>query len=633
VTEEFTDLPPADDDDFRAAPKAEAASTGTQAHYAYINGELDWFYGKSSKRWVANFCPEVTEECTIYGSEGVESGAAYVVHCTQEGVSQDITIEKEELGSERTLYRTIRNQTPRAFSFLTGRDVFAAANQFTAGDVVHSDRYSAWGWVQSPVGLGFISPGAGGILTVDGVDTTVMHSGFTDGTPERYKLYGKGMRPAESAEDYARSARAFHDLLLAFPAQVTLTLVETILGSTLQSIGDLTSAPPLPHLFGKTGQLKTSLGLIGLSLLGTFDAQGSTIPEAWTSTPTTWNHALHIARDHPMLFDDFKIAAVRPTDVSNLVQNYADRTTRSRMTNEIKRRESLVPQAFLISTGEDRWEMEESVAARVLSVEIPTLANGSPAWKQRLANVDRLQRHVREGALQLVGGTWVRWLARQGEPFLHARVTEDRVRQRRAFDLPLHARTIETVRTLRIIEGLTTDFITEEYPSLTEEWGVLCAENEQAMATWLVTEGEEARELSLSRQLLAALRESLITGGMRLQERGGTYSYGDSFAEVAGYYDAEGVYLTEKTTWEWYERRQTRRGAGGHALSYWRSTCRDAKHELGATPGVVTNWIGRGHRALLIPHETAELLGVRERTNGMPYEMYGRNFGYQAPDL
>jgi len=640
VTEEFTDLPPADDDDdftADAAPKA-AALAAAGARYVYADTELSWLATTGSKhgRWIANFCPEVTEECTIYGSEGVESGAEYTLRCTQESARQDITIEREQLRSERTLYATIRDQVPRTFSFLTGRDIFAAANQFAAGEVLHSDRYSAWGWVQSPVGLGFISPGAGGILTVDGIKDSIAHSGFTDGTPERYKLYGKGMRPAESAEDYARSAEAFYDLLFAFPAQVMLTLIETILGSMLQSIGGLTSAPPLPHLFGKTGQLKTSLALIGLSLMGTFDAQGSTIPEAWTSTPTTWNHALHIARDHAMLFDDFKASMAKSLDVSRTVQNYADRTTRSRMTNEIKRRESLVPQAYLISTGEDRWEMEESVAARVLSIEIPTLQNGSNEWKARLGRVDTLQQHVRDGSLQLVGGTWGRWLARQGEPFLRTRITEERARQRRVFDLPFHARTVETVRTLRIIERLLTDCITEEYPSLAETWAVRCAESTQAQAEWLVTEAEEAQDLSPIRQLLTMQREALLTGNVQLQERGGTYGYSygggglNLSAEVIGYFDEQGIYLTEYASWGWFERQHVR--LGRRVLSYWRTACRDAKHELGAER-VPAHWIGRGIHALRIPHEEAELLGVCERLNGMPFELYGRNFGYQAPEL
>lgn len=180
------------------------------------------------------------------------------------------------------------------------------------------------------------------------------------GAAYRYNL------PAKPAEpDVARAVQLARELLDVAPRHITWPLLSHLYSAPLSPCMPVHQRAVM-HVVGVTGSWKTTLSTLFLCLWGDFSDGLPT--ETWASTPNYLGRMGFTLKDLPMLIDDYKPSMVRSRDVTRLVQNYADGTSRGRMNADSSLKTSYPIRAAILSTGEESLGVEASVAARVLSL-------------------------------------------------------------------------------------------------------------------------------------------------------------------------------------------------------------------------------------------------------------------------
>jgi hypothetical protein len=511
---------------------------------------------------VCSFKPQLTEECVVYGPDGQAVGSTYTLHCTQGSENCDVTLESGDLLSERARHAAFVRPDgglSKNFQFDDGRlwDVWQAGKQF-GGELVQTSRYAMTGWAANTAS--YILPETFGAITAGGSDGTFLHNGFKQHLPEIWKLYGLGVRPVTSADDHASASAALADLFVLQVPSVIVPLLDGIFGATLLSIG-LNSSLPIIHFWGRTGMFKTSTVLASMSLVGQFRRAPT---ETWKSTPGVIQQRLHTARDLPLLVDDFRPSDQRAAALGQIIQSYGDRVARSRLgegANRQKAAETYTPYALMISTGEDRLQEAESAAARVFNIAFPEHPHGSPELKDRLRRLKRVQEHASRGALGLVGGTWLQYIARRLEKTGRDRFAAqlEEVHQEeltKLGDLSIHARVIDTLGTLRVIERLVLDFLSADFVTFAPRWARLCTDYWTAQERWLVDEAQEAQERTPVRIVFGAINESFEE--VQFQRIDATDFHGSITGTIVGFFDDEWLYFSENTTMRWFRQWSAR---------------------------------------------------------------------------
>jgi hypothetical protein len=255
-------------------------------------------------------------------------------------------------------------------------------------DPVDRHIYTHTGWRELNGRKLFLLPQ--GALGVDGYEVSLQNLPIG----ERYAL------PASPTPvDALKSTRLTIELLDVADRTVTWPLLSHALGAPL--------APFLPtrqrsllHLTGTTGSWKTTLATLSLCMWGDFT---DGLPVAtWASTPYYLGRIGFTLKDLPFLIDDYKPSVVKDKGVIGLIQNYADGTARGRLNADASLKTSYPVRGTIISTGEDHLNLEASVAARVLTIEISR-------GQVNLAKVTEAQRSA--GELNVITSCYISWIA------------------------------------------------------------------------------------------------------------------------------------------------------------------------------------------------------------------------------
>jgi len=304
-------------------------------------------------------------------------------------------------------------------------------------------------------------------------------------------------------------------------------------------------------------------------------------PASWTSTTAWLQLMLHNCKDLTLLVDDFKQIRAR-RDVYDLLQNYADKTTRGRSTTRQTAQTSLRPRGLLLSNGEDVWEDEAATVARTIVVD---LMRGDID----IERLDDVAARAKAGQLQLFGGAYLSWLAGQasildGQYLPREQDRWQRVLRRRAGE-GVHLRLLATIASLLACASVVIQFVRAAYGDECARWlqeavtlalphmlGKMDEQAEQvrALAPWervahTVSNGMLARELTLWPH------KGLVGGARRLPDA--------PRADIGGFYfeDAGEVYVlvTEHLTFPWIKRHLRRQGED--VRFSWQAVVQDAK--------------------------------------------------------
>lgn len=597
-------------DDFFTADADAIDASRRERDYLWDPGDGVLYY----KRWlgnakspkleeVCNFVPKILVEYEVDDGDQVTRSwkCRFILN---DGRYYDLTLSEEDRSSGNKVTAALA-KLPAMFSIRARQHlhVIPAMQDLSGNDYDHQHEFAMTGWVESNGVRKYILPSSMGAIGPDGLDTSIVID--PDNLPEDATIteqdlapYGRAVRPPLTLEEAESAWNAFWTLLNAGAVPKTTAILLQIIAGPLIPAG-AGESPPLVHVLGGTGTLKTSFCTTALSMFGTWKRDETPPPATWGSTPLYLQAMLHTTKDLTLLVDDYKAGVVdRQKEVVRLIQQYADRTARGRASVSGGTRKTKLPRGLLLSNGEDMWERTASAEARTIQIGL----------KPRDIDRERLgaaQESVQRGDLQRFGGMWLQWLAKHPEIFDNKVITSrrDSWRETLAKDNPLaHLRVLSSVAVLGAVGSVLVDFVREEFPDYEDS----VADAVGAATEMLVGGARESDRTVKSyapfRQLASAVSEAMAAHEVSLSPRGhtpesrGTEPIPNGFQRTItvgfwwdedGHYPQDGttlapgryVLLTQNTAMRWYRGALLR--SGEQAPFSWGSVVKDAVDNFG----------------------------------------------------
>ncbi len=237
------------------------------------------------------------------------------------------------------------------------RDKLREAIQRFSGTVSETRVYQHTGFVRLADGWGFLH--AGGVI-----GSCLPVAVELSGALARYRLPAT---VADGREGVRRTLALFE--LSPEPAISVLWCAVYLapLASILQP--DLTV-----WLWGRTGSFKSTLAALLLSHFGAFDRK--TLPADWSSTDNMLERLAFLAKDVPLVIDEFAPAGTRQEQqklvvkASRLIRAQGNLSGRGRMRADTSLRPAMPPRGLIIATAEMPPPLPESALARTVLVEL-----------------------------------------------------------------------------------------------------------------------------------------------------------------------------------------------------------------------------------------------------------------------
>lgn len=299
---------------------------------------------------LTNFTARIVAETLI--DDGDEQNESYTIEAHCGARTRRLEMRRGDFEGEGALARIVAALGARARvnPLAQNRVVLDAIKAFSQ-QVAEATVYTHTGWIR----------GGRYLLSNGYVDAEGWHPSLKCQLPEHLQRYQ--LRPAG---ELGLALALFDRLLELAPAAVMVPLLGGVL---LAPVAHTIDAPaPMVHIYGQTGSRKTSICCAALALWGQFLPASPT--DSWTSTSNSTQRLGWHLKDAPMLLDDYKLANVRPKDVTFLLQNYGDNMARGRLDGNSELTRVYPVRAILISSGEDQPEGEAAVLARILSVPV-----------------------------------------------------------------------------------------------------------------------------------------------------------------------------------------------------------------------------------------------------------------------
>ncbi|MEK7848987.1 MAG: DUF3854 domain-containing protein [Chloroflexota bacterium] len=217
---------------------------------------------------------------------------------------------------------------------------------------------------------------------------------------ERYSL---PLEPQEVKEAMMASL----DFLRVAPLPVTLPLWGAMYLAPLCPLVD----PAFTlWLIGPTGSLKSTLSALALSHYGRFTEK--TLPAAWKDTANYLEKRLFLAKDLPLVIDDFCPGGGRDQEIKAELVDRAqgNRAGRGRLRSDTSTRHRYIPRGVALATGEE-LPSGQSHLARTFMVEIDRSMVNLPQLTRCQKEAVRYP-HAMAGYIRWLAEGWERW---QGE--------------------------------------------------------------------------------------------------------------------------------------------------------------------------------------------------------------------------
>lgn len=285
----------------------------------------------------------------------------------------------------------------------------ARAIQEISMDTVQRERlFTCTGWREAGEQRGFLS--SSGWLTADGLDEQVRVD-LGSNNLQHYFL------PNESFENEA-AVRASLEFLSLGPRRVTAPLWAAMYAAPLSSLRSLNA---VISVYGTTQSGKSTIAHLALAHFGTGFIQGRDYhaPIDWTSTVTAIEAAMFLAKDVPLIIDDFapqfsSLAEARAMHkkAHYVVRSVGNRSARGRSRSDLSQQVTRFPRGLVIMTAENPL-IGQSIVGRMLYVGVEP-GDVLPASGSATADNDpltNLQEKAQQGALTQAMSLYLRHLA------------------------------------------------------------------------------------------------------------------------------------------------------------------------------------------------------------------------------
>jgi hypothetical protein len=519
-------------DVFSPPPKEPRGGPREQGKYAIERGCFcEVRYTKDGDQVLiplSNFAARVTQE--LIKDNGIDVSRTFKLAGT---LASGRLLPEEEISAEGfsslSWLKAKWGAAPIIAAGTTAKDKVREAIELASGDVHERRVYTHSGWRVVEGVRCFLT--ASGALGREGVEVE-LERGL-----DRYRL---PLQPQEVPQAMAKSL----EFLAVGPHEISMPLWGAMY---LAPLSELLNPAFTLWLVGPSGALKTTVAALALCHFGEFDTR--TVPAQWRDTANYLEKALCLAKDLPLLIDDFA-PQVGGEDLRKLEDKIevvdraqGNRTGRARLKSDTSTRGRYNPRGMAIATGETLPSGHQSRMARefVLNLE------------KGMVNFSRLSQAQKDAAQypHAMAG-YVLWLRDHWEDLADGKLeVQWRAVRDKAQKEGQHLRLPEAVAWLSLGFALGTQFAQEVgalSPSQGEElrkeaWDILL---NLAEAQGLRVEEERPanRFLAVLGTLLAQDRAVLIS---RLGADGAKPA---PHQELIGYQDQDFVYLLPEAVYK-----------------------------------------------------------------------------------
>lgn len=290
--------------------------------------------------------------------------------------------------------------------------LLARAIQEISMEAVQRERlYTFTGWNEQEGKRGFLS--ASGLLSADGLNEQI-----------RVDLGANNLRhyalPTPLADPQA-AIRASLDFLSLGPRKVTAPLWAAMYAAPLTSLRPLNA---VLSVYGTTQSGKSTLAHLALTHFGSGFIQGRDYhaPIDWTSTVTAVEAAMFLAKDVPLVIDDFapQFSSLAEAHAMHkkahyVVRSVGNRSARGRSRADLSQQNTRFPRGLVIMTAENPL-IGQSIVGRMLYVGVEPgdilPVQGGSSQDDRLT---ALQEKAQQGWLAQAMTVYLQTLARNWE--------------------------------------------------------------------------------------------------------------------------------------------------------------------------------------------------------------------------
>lgn len=415
--------------------------------------------------------------------------------------------------------------------------VLARAIQEVSMETVQRERlYTFTGWHDCDGERGFLT--ASGWLGAERLNDQV-----------RVDLGSNNLRhyamPKEEV-DPEEAVRATLEFLQLGPRKVTAPLWAAMYAAPLTSLRPLNA---VLSVYGTTQSGKSTLAHLALTHFGTGFVQGRDYhaPIDWTSTVTAIEAAMFLAKDVPLVIDDFapqfsSLAEARAMHkkAHHVVRSVGNRSARGRSRADLSQQNTRFPRGLVIMTAENPL-IGQSIVGRMLYVgvepgDILPATGASNGADDKLTN---LQGKAQQGLLAQAMKLYLKYLAENwGRIVSEFPVMVDKAAQTARQTANLQNRLPDAYAVLAASQELALRCFEEMQLISFADADRLTAENNAALLATIQNQAEQVSAESPIRKFFTAISNLLVERKVYLSPRTQEEEYQPPFnADHIGYYD------------------------------------------------------------------------------------------------
>jgi len=421
---------------------------------------------------------------------------------------------------------------PPGKSYLVAR----AIQEVSMESVQRERLYTFTGWHECDGKRGFLS--GSGLLTADGLNDQVRIDLGSNNL--RHYAFPNGEFDREEA------VRATLEFLTLGPRKVTAPLWAAMYAAPLTSLRPLNA---VLSVYGTTQSGKSTLAHLALTHFGTGFIQGRDYhaPIDWTSTVTAIESAMFLAKDVPLVIDDFapqfsSLAEARSMHkkAHHVVRSVGNRSARGRSRADLSQQNTRFPRGLVIMTAENPL-IGQSIVGRMLYVGVEPgdilPASGSSNGVDDKLTVLQVKAH--QGLLAQAMSLYLQYLAENWDRIVTKfPIMVDKAAQIARETANLQNRLPDAYAVLAASQELAIYCFEEMGLISFAETDRFIAENSAALLALIQNQAEQVSAESPVRKFFTAIANLLVEGKVCLAPRTKDEEYQPPFnADQIGYYD------------------------------------------------------------------------------------------------
>ncbi len=533
--------------------------------------------GKNTGEWhrISNVILELEPDIILDAGDGaIERIISIKVSLPFKSVIVRMT--PSEYADDKRLYSKIINEVgtdvwiePKTIPYLRESCNLLSPKHMTADETNEEYVYTHTGWH----GDRYLAPN--GYIDKEGWHEYTEDRVELPENPHYMALYRLDEPPADLT--FIRDVIREH-LLKVFDYNITLPYFAHVFWSVIAHFVPAIM-PYCLWVVGQTGYNKTTYSGLMASFFGEFREKDF---ETFRSTKNAIEKNGYHIKDMLYVVDDYKGVDIKNVDLVNLIQSYGDRHGRSRLTADVKARQTFLIRGNMVATAEDVPTGESSVISRIILLKI-----GQPGDSDNLT-MSRKYAYMYPGVMS----KFIHFLLNKN---IRREDFEDKLAERRKKYRAMHGRVSESLAANSIAWDLVAEFLNLE--DLTPQY-------EKAIENILSTMNVTTRQEQAGFLFIETLSDLIDSGKCYLQGTvdGLTTNHNETATRI-GWRTPSSVYILGSLALA--EANNFRAKITGSPINYTRNAIYD---QLLATGCIIPDGKGRPNKVIKMDGQSVRVL-------------------------